>query len=79
MLQAARAGEDPTAERARNRAQPAFEDLVERFRSLRLGRRKPATRNDYEGRIRCVLMHTFKGCFVADISTAMVANCHQPG
>ena len=31
MLQAARAGEDPSAERARNRARPKFEDLVERI------------------------------------------------
>ena len=32
---------------------------------------------DYEGRIRRLLMPAFKGRFVADITTAMVANCHQ--
>ena len=37
MLQAARAGEDPSADRVRNKARPKFEDLVDRFRIVAPG------------------------------------------
>ena len=60
MLQAARAGEDPPAERARNKGRPNSR-IVDRFRTLRLAKRKPATRKDYEGRIRRILMPALKG------------------
>jgi integrase len=77
LLQAVRRGDDPAAERAARKARPTFETLLERYREQRLSRRKPATRKDYEGRIRRVLLPYFKGRFVDDITTAMVIDCHH--
>ena len=77
MLQAVKSRRRPGSRARRPKARPTFETLVERYRDQRLSRRKPATRKDYEGRIRRVLMPCFRGRYVDDITTAMVIDCHH--
>lgn len=77
LLQAVKRGDDPRAEKAARKARMTFDTLVEEYREKRLSRRKPATRKDYEGRIRRVLVPYFKGRFVDDVTTAMVIDCHH--
>lgn len=77
LLQAVKRGDDPRGERAARKARVTFDTLVEQYREKRLSRRKPATRKDYEGRIRRVLLPYFKGRFADDVTTAMVIDCHH--
>ncbi|QPB21112.1 integrase arm-type DNA-binding domain-containing protein [Rhizobium sp. 007] len=58
MLQAAKRGEDPAAERAAKKARKRFEALVDEYREKKLIRRKDSTRKDYEGRIGVSSCHT---------------------
>ncbi|MGY5811894.1 tyrosine-type recombinase/integrase [Rhizobium sp. LEGMi198b] len=77
LLQAVKRGDDPRGEKAARKARMTFDTLVEEYREKRLSKRKPATRKDYEGRIRRVLLPYFKGRFADDITTAMVIDCHH--
>ncbi|MDL2398421.1 tyrosine-type recombinase/integrase [Rhizobium mayense] len=77
LLQAVKRGDDPRGEKAARKSRMTFDMLVEQYREKRLARRKPATRKDYEGRIRRVLLPYFKGRFADDVTTAMVIDCHH--
>jgi integrase len=72
MLRAIDRGEDPTASRAERKAQPPFPELVTEFEVRHFPDLKPASRKDYQGRIRRVLMPIFEKVRVCDISPAMV-------
>jgi integrase len=72
MLRSIMRGEDPTALRAERKAQPLFPELVEEFETRHFPELKPASRKDYQGRIRRVLLPMFAKVRVCDISPAMV-------
>jgi integrase len=72
MLQAAKRGDDPAAERAAKKALPKWEDLVAAFRAKHLPKKKPGTAKRYNGVIDRVLTPALKGKRVADITTGMV-------
>ncbi len=55
MLQAAKRGDDPAAERAAKKAQPRWEDLLIAFRTKFLPKKQPSTRKRYNGVIDRIL------------------------
>jgi integrase len=72
MLRAIDRGEDPKAQREDRRAQPTFAELVTEFEARHFPDLKPASRKDYQGRIRRVLLPTFGKIRVCDVTSPMV-------
>jgi integrase len=73
MLQAVALGDDPAAARSAKKASPLFTDLIDEFETGYLAEKQPATRKDYQGRIRRNLKPEFGKFRVMDITSTMVS------
>lgn len=73
MLQAAKRGDDPAAQREAKKALPVWNDLVVAFRAKHLPKKTHSTAKRYNGVIDRILTPALKGKRVADITRAMVA------
>ncbi|MBP1881954.1 tyrosine-type recombinase/integrase [Sinorhizobium mexicanum] len=73
ILQTAAGGDDPKSLRAEKKSAPTIEQLWELFETEHLALKEPSTRKDYAGRYRRIILPTFKGRKVKDITRAEIA------
>jgi integrase len=72
------AGGDPLGDLEDERAAPTMADLIERFRKEHLPKRRPATRDSYEGNIRNhIAPHFGPHLKVADVAFADIEALHR--
>lgn len=71
-------GADPLADREAERNEATVHDLIARFQSEWLPRRRPSTKRDYEGMIRVWLKpHFSKQLKVADVTFSDISRLHR--
>ncbi|MGK9198927.1 tyrosine-type recombinase/integrase [Sinorhizobium meliloti] len=72
MARAVKDGNDPAAIRAQQKAKPTLETAWAEFDREHLSLKEPATRKDYKGRYRRIILPTFKGRQIESITRAEV-------